>query len=1013
MSNNCKGRHWFSRAAAFALGLAVAAALLSAGPVGAQQSLGISPEQLLQQYQQRQGSGGGLGSQPDTSQNVLMQPVRPEAPTQLPPSRLEQIMSARAGARLQQFGYDQLGVGRSVTVSQTGAVQDDYVLGPGDEIAVSLRGQENNELRLFVDRNGRVSIPRLNPVSATGRSFGSFRQDVEAAVRRAYVATSAFVSVGRVRQIHVLVSGEVNYPGQRLVTGLSSAVDALLISGGVKKTGSLRNIRIQRGGREYAVDLYRVLTDHGMGSNLRLTDGDRIVVPALGRTVAVSGLVRRPGIYELTPGQSGMPVRSLLDLAGGPEVRGQHRMSILQILPDGRSSLAMVNGLTGLVRDSEILFLQLGADQTASQATLSGGTGLAGAYPVVTGTKLADVLRAPGAMGDTPYTLFGIIVRKDPQSLLRNLVAFTPVAVLNGKENGDLQSDDVIRVLSVREASLLSHVVRAYLERLAVDQAASRNPLNDQSANVLAAIASPPAAAAVSQANAAAAGAVPTATPQILSTLPLSKVDELSFALVDLIAAPPDVQRADIISLMDLRAPGSLGPGSTEAILEQQDQSSQRADPLMAPTPYQSLPPASVGGAVPGQAGYSPYASNPYPYGAPGQFRSGGEQAQPIDVPARNFQDAPLAPGSYVANREVNTFGELVRQLAVDPLVLVNFLIEHRARLDGAVRGPGSYFVGPSVGLNDLVQAAGGTVDWADGSGVELITTAVDRSSGRAETKRQTLPLLQNMLANYVVRPRDTLRFNQVFTDVGIGAVTVQGEVRFAGSYPITRGERLSELLARAGGLNKTAYPQGAVFLRRSAAAAEHDGYLRAAAEIENQLVIAMTRVGNDKIDPATFTSMQLFVNELRNQKAVGRVSVVADPSILAARPEEDPLLEAGDLLYVPQRPSTVTVLGQVSQPGSFPYKSGRGLNDYVEMAGGYASTANEATTFLVLPDGSARKVERSWLNFSDNNLPPGSTVVVPRDVTPLDSRQIILDVSQIFSQFAVSIASLAVLAKQ
>jgi protein involved in polysaccharide export with SLBB domain len=1021
MSNKRSRRNWGSRAA-FALGFAALAVLAFVRSVDAQQSLGgISPEQLLQQYQQRQGSGGGSVSQPDTPQNSVIQPVQPNNRVQLPPSRLEQIMSARAGARLQQFGYDQLGVGHSVTVPQTGAVQDDYVLGPGDEILVSLRGQENNEFRLFVDRNGRVGIPRLNPIPATGRSFSSFRQDVEASVRRAYVATSAFVSIGRVRQINVLVSGEVNMPGQRLLTGLSSAVDALLISGGVKKTGSLRNVRIQRGGREYAVDLYGVLTDRGAGLNLRLADGDRIVVPALGRTVAVSGLVRRPGIYELAPAQSSVSVRALLALAGGPEVRGQHRMSVLQILPDGRSNLAAVNDQTGLVRDSEILFLQMGSDQTASQATLSGGTGLAGAYPVTTGTKLSEVLRAPGAMGDAPYTLFGIIVRKDPRSLLRNLVAFTPVAVLSGSENGDLQPDDVIRVLSVREASLLSHVVRAYLEKLAVDQAASRNPLSDQTANVLPVMAAPPAMPVMPQTGAM-AGAVPTATPQILSMLPVSKVDELSFALIDLIAAPPDVQRADIISLMDLRAPGSLGPGSTEAILEQQDQSIQRVDPLTSPPPYQAVPPAVAPGAPQSQMGsygpYSPYglygaSTTPYGMAGQGQSMSNGEQAQAINVPARNFQDTPLSPGTYVSNREIKTFGELVRQLDIDPLVLVNFLLEHRARLDGAVRGPGSYFVGPSVGLNDLVQAAGGTVDWADGSGVELITTAVDRALGRAETKRQTLPLRQSMLANYVVRPRDTLRFNQVFTDVGIGAVTVQGEVRFAGSYPITRGERLSELLARAGGLNKTAYPQGAVFLRRSAAAAEHDGYLRAASEIENQLVIAMTRVGNDKIDPSTFTSMQIFVNELRNQKAVGRISIVADPSVLAARPEEDPLLEAGDLLYVPQRPATVTVLGQVSQPGSFPYKAGRRLSDYVEMAGGYASTANEAMTFLVLPDGSARRIERSWLSFGDDDLPPGSTIVVPRDVTPLDTRQIILDVSQIFSQFAVSIASLAVLSKQ
>ncbi|MES2294548.1 MAG: SLBB domain-containing protein [Pseudomonadota bacterium] len=989
------------------------------------QSLPSSPTDLLNQLrQQGLGSGGTTDLTGNGQSNVVIQTAPALTGPPLPPSRLEQIMSARAGTKLEQFGYDQLGRGHSVSMPQTGAVQDDYVLGPGDQIVVSLRGQENSELRAEVNRNGQIVLPRLSPIAATGRSFGSFRQDLEAAVHRAYVATDASVSIGRVRQISVLVSGEVNVPGQRLLTGLSSAVDAILVSGGVKKTGSLRNIRIQRAGQEHAVDLYSVLTGGGTASSLRLADGDRIIVSPLGRTVAVAGLVRQPGIFELPAGQSSMPVRSLLSLAGGQEVRGRYRLSVLRIDAQGNSNLSGLAGESGQVRDSEILFVQLGTDQTASQATLSGGTGLAGAYPVAPGTKLSDMLRVPGALGTSPYTLFGIIVRKDPNNFLRSLVAFTPAAVLKGAENITLQTDDFVRPFSVSEASLLSSVVRAYLEKLAGDQAILRNPLIDQSV-----------AAAASRPQLPSAGGL----AQTVATLPVSKIDELSFALDDLSSAPADVQRADIISLMELRAPGTLGASSQEAMLEKADQTGMQShmpqgaggSPGNGTIPVPPSTGAFDGGAQPGamNSGSNDISNGPYgqgygaygpygpygPYGANGARNgvSNGEDFQRQTAqPAQNFQDTPLSAGRYVANREVKTFGELVRQLDVDPLILINFLIEHRARLDGAVRGPGSYFVGPNVALTDLVQAAGGTINWADETGVELITTAIDHQTGKAATRHQSLPLRQATLANYTVRPRDTLHFNQVFTSVGIGAVTVQGEVRFAGSYPIIRGEHLSDLLARAGGLTNTAYPYGTVFLRKSAASAEHEGYIRAAGEVESELVIAMTRVGNDKIDPGTFASMQAFVNELRNQKAVGRISIAADPSVLASKPELDPLLEAGDFLYIPQRPSTVAVLGQVMQPGSFPYRSGLTLNDYIEQAGGYAATADDSLTFIVLPDGSARRVQKSWLSFDAQSLPPGSTIVVPRDVTPLDTRQLILDVSSIFSQLAVSIASVAVISR-
>ena len=404
-------------------------------------------------------------------------------PGRLPPSRLEQILSARAGMRLQQFGYDQLGSGRPVTVPETGAVQDDYIMGPGDEVVVSLRGQENSDIRTTVDRDGRVILPRLAPIPASGRSFGSFRQDVDALVRRAYVPRTASVSIGRVRQISVLVSGEVNVPGQRIATGLSSAVDAILLSGGIKKSGSLRNIRIQRGGHDYVVDLYSVLTGSGNGGGMRLADGDRVIVPPLGATIAVAGLVRRPGIYELPAHASAMTARALLNLAGGQEVRGRYRLAVQRIEADGRLNLVPLQGETGVVRDSEILRVELGADLAGSQATLSGGIGLAGQYAVTTGTRLSDVIRAPGALGNSPYTLFGIIVRKDPRTLMRSLMAFTPVAVLNGTEDLQLQTDDVIRPLSVGETQMLSFVLKTYLDKLSLDQARIRNPLGNNNTN--------------------------------------------------------------------------------------------------------------------------------------------------------------------------------------------------------------------------------------------------------------------------------------------------------------------------------------------------------------------------------------------------------------------------------------------------------------------------------------------------------------------------------------------------
>ena len=958
----------------------------------------------LSVLQQLQGNGGGRGlgsifSNTGIVDNTIPlsqgQTLQPQIGGQVSfaPSRLEQIVSARAGVQLQQFGYDQLGIGREVTVPETGAVAEDYIMGPGDEVVVSLRGQESSDVRTTVDRNGRVILPRLSPISASGRTFGDFRQDVDGAVHRAYIASTASVTLGRVRQVTVLVSGEVNVPGQRIATGLSSVVDALLLSGGVKKTGSLRDVRLVRGGRSYAVDLYGVLAGSvGIGSaNMRIADGDRIVVPPLGPTVAVAGLVRRPGIYELPSRASGMSARALLALAGGREVRGRYRLGVQRIEADGRLALVSLQNDGGLVRDSEILRVELAADLAASQATLSGGTGLAGQYAVTTGTKLSEVVRAPGALGPSPYTLFGLIVRKDPQTLLRSLVAFTPVAVLNGTEDQVLQSDDLIRPLSQNEAALLSFVVKTFLDKLTVDQARIRNPLETRGeAPATPAVAI--AAGVLSQSQSSAGAA-----PDNPFGLQPGALDASYAGQEDFSSVPADLQRSNITALLDLPTPGSLLAQQRQLAAQQSAQQAQiAANNLVAANTLQAAT-----GQQPGIFPVQPIVGQTMP----GQVTTGQDAGLP-----QNYQQQTLRTGEYATNREVNTFGELVRQLNLDPLVLVNFLIDHRARLDGAVMGPGFYFLGPNVSLKDLVQAAGGTASGADETSVELLTTVVDGRSGRAASQRQSLSLRQGLLVNYVVRPRDQFHFHKVFTDTGIGSVTIQGEIRSAGNYPIRRGEHLSDLLMRVGGLTSTAYPQGTVFLRKSAAQIEQSGYQRAANDIESQLLAGVTNIGSNRIDPA---AVHAFANQLRTQKALGRIAIVADPSVLAANPRLDPLLEGGDAIFIPQRPSTVAVLGEVMQPGSYTYQAGMTVKEYIKKAGGYAQFAEDDMTFIVQPDGSARRVEESWLSADITSIPPGSAIVVPRDLAPLDLRQLALDVTSLLSSFAVTAASLAILAKQ
>ncbi len=978
--------------------------LLAAGGVQAQQSIGLSPD-LIQQLQQFQQSPRGqsdqqtIPSQGQSPQESIMLPPAPQN-SRLATSRLEKILSTRAGVELKQFGYEQLGVGRSVTVPQMGGVQDDYLLGPGDEVIVSIRGgQENSEFRAYVDRDGRVVLPRLKPLSASGRTLGEFRQQLNDEIHRTYAATEGFVSVGRLRQITVMVSGEVFNPGQRILTGLSSPVDALLLSGGVKKTGSLRNVRIVRGDKTVTIDLYSVLTPGGASRHVSLADGDRIIVPVLGPTVAVTGWVRRPGIYEIPPGQSGISVRNLLALSGGMEVRGQYRVSVLRIEADGRTEMTSVKDNAGTVRDSEILSVEPGADQVVGKAELSGGMSLAGSYSLGKMSKLSDMLRAPGALGRSPYTLFGIISRRDPRTFLRSLVAFTPVSVLDGSENMDLQSDDIVRVLSIEESRLIASTVKGFLDKRDADAEAIRNPQaenrtpQNRTNPAIANGQNPAFAVQPDQQN----------SPQTSSFNNQTYLDDQANGQQNNPNLPYQGQAPyNPYNQNDTKPRDSLNQGTPDADTDQSDQLAPDQNSSAAAA-LQASQRADRGGNMQRREIAS----------LSGQYPPSPVNRRPAQPEAENLEKQALAAGEVPTNQEVRTFGALARQLGVDPLVLVNFMADHVVSLDGAVRGPGQYVVGPSVNLQDLVAAAGGTMRWADESGVELVSTHVDPGNGTAATQRDVLPLRQGTLASYIVKPADEFRFSEVFTNVDVGSVTLQGQVKSAGTYKIMRGDHLSTLLARAGGLTAEAYPYGTVFLRKSAAALERDSYARAAREIEEQITAGVGRTNpNERLSSDAMASMQVFVRELRDQKALGRISIIADPALLAAKPDRDPLLEAGDVVFIPQRPYTVSVLGQVLRSGSYPYRRNEPGRDYIAQAGGYTQFADDDLAFVILPDGSARTLSPSWLNFSNDDIPPGSAIVVPRDLAPLYVRDLIMDTTQIVSQLALTAASLAVLSQ-
>ena len=803
------------------------------------------------------------------------QPLPAPASPEEPLSSAEAFFAARLDPpALRQFGYDTFRGGGGGAPQGFGALPEDYVLGPDDEVIVAFRGRARQTLTLRIGRDGNLLLPDLAPIPVAGRSLKDLRAHLEGLATRDLGGSEVFVSIGQVRQMTIFVAGEVIRPGFQPLNALSTVLDALSAAGGVRKTGSLRAIRIEGPRGRRVVDLYSVIADAPGDADLSLREGDRIVVPPVGGTVAVAGDVARPGIYELPARQASAPLGELLALAGGTIRQGGNRLLVQQGDAAGRRSFAELSP-NSTIRRGDAVLVQPGADVVANTVRLAGHV----AIPVTraaTGGRQSQTLRGlisdPRLLRNDPYVRLGVVWRADRQTGQRSFRAFDLGRVLEGRANMPLQEGDEVIVFA------RSDVV--FLTSPAVQRALRGDP--------------------------------PAATPN----------------------GPPT---ADCPALTALALASRASP--------------QRY--------------AHVKGA-----GFPEIGAAPCP---------------------QVYLDYPDLPA---------------------------FLLDQSVVLTGEVRAPGIFPITDDTGLDTVIAAAAGLSDAADLRVVEFAREPAD-TGGAIPLARTRLDLTSRNFAAVRLSARDTIRIPRGFGDRDTGPVILVGEFLRPGTYDIRRGERLSEVIARAGGLTPQAYPYGAVFTRQSVRERQQEGFARTARELETSLIqvasgqaVAGSRGTNVDLG-AAITAGRELANSLREARAAGRMVVEANPVILAARPELDVLLEPGDIIAIPKRPNEVTVVGSVLNPGSLQFRSGWRASDYVRASGGTQRFADPSRAFIVLPNGQSTAAGLSAWQQGGPPVPPGSLVVVPQDPSPYETWGFVRDLTQVLGQISVSAAALAVIARE
>ena len=314
--------------------------------------------------------------------------------------------------------------------------------------------------------------------------------------------------------------------------------------------------------------------------------------------------------------------------------------------------------------------------------------------------------------------------------------------------------------------------------------------------------------------------------------------------------------------------------------------------------------------------------------------------------------------------------------------------------------------------VRDLIFYSGGfRSETSDNARMELSTI------NSSLKKREIVSFLSSSdeLLNRKLKDGDSLKVFE-YSSLEESSITLSGEVEFPGKYSIQKGERLLEVINRAGGFSEHGYTLGAIFTREKVAELQKGAFEKSADSIEQAIADAITQGGLSITGgAASLGPVSVLISRLRNASPIGRLVVDVDVLSLKTDPIKNILLEDGDNLYVPKRPSSIYVVGEIYLPSTHTYNSSTSIQEYVNKAGGFRSSADKSNMYVILPNGETSQATSNRKIFSRDNdmyLLPGSTIVIPRDPRPFDWLVMTRSVSPILANLATSAAALAAIDK-
>ncbi len=294
-------------------------------------------------------------------------------------------------------------------------ISSSYKLGPGDKVKLNYYGTEQVRLESFISRSGTLELPLLGPVNLAGLSLEESRELIKQKVESELIGTTISLNLTELRSITVYVLGEAYKPGTYTLSALSSVVNALYLSGGPNRNGSLRNIKIRRNNKEISFDLYQLLVFGDTSNGIRLEDGDVIFIPFIEKKISMLGGFKRPHFYEIKEKET---IKDAISLAGGFTFEAGSNPDIEYSTIDNTSNLRKdikilsANDHGILLKNGDSLSVSEIRGIKSKSVVISGEVARPGTYTINDNERVLDIIERAGGYTERAYS-DGIIFTRE------------------------------------------------------------------------------------------------------------------------------------------------------------------------------------------------------------------------------------------------------------------------------------------------------------------------------------------------------------------------------------------------------------------------------------------------------------------------------------------------------------------------------------------------------------------------------------------------------------------------